>query len=127
MPPITTIALIAAIAIGTFIAFLLSDRWIHNRGEVVQTGLMGGVAVSTKYRWMLLINCWFTNVFGLVLFAFVISLTFIGIARHASDGFVESLAYLCAVAYSTVCVVWAILGPMWFLHYRQVLRETRRE
>jgi hypothetical protein len=124
MSNLNTIALIAAVFIAGYAAFIFADRWIHDRGEVIVTGFVRGLPLTTTTRWLMLISNWFTVVFSLVMFAFLVSCILVGIGRNAGDPFVQFLAYTCAFAFSGISLVWIVLGASWFMHYRRVLREA---
>jgi ABC-type Fe3+ transport system permease subunit len=127
MSNLNAIGLIAAILIGSYATFLFADRWIHDRGDVIATGLVRGIPMTTQHRWLVLINNWFTVVFSLIFFAFGVSAIFVGIAQNVGDPFVQKLAYVSALGFGGVCVIWIVLGGSWFVHYRTILRETKRD
>ena len=124
MSNLNAIGLIAAIFIGSYAAFLFADRWIHNRGDAIATGLVQGIPMTTKHRWLMLFNNWFTVVFSMVAFAFIVSAIFVGIARNVGDPFVQSLAYVCAFGFSGISLVWVVMGGSWLLHYWRMLRQA---
>jgi hypothetical protein len=126
MSSISTLGLTTALYIAFMVAFVFGDRWIHSRGEIVDTGLLRGIPISTEMRGLVFYNSWLTLASGMVASAALIALGFIGIARNSDDPFVRVFAYLCAFQSSFVSVVWVGTGISWFGYYRRVLRGAKR-
>jgi len=121
------IGLIAAVTIAGYFVALTAERWIHERGDALATGLMRGVPMSTKHRWLLLFNNWLPNALGVAVFSLCVALTLIAIAREASDRLVEVVAYLSAIGFGFACVFWLILGSSWLVWYVSLLREAEAD
>jgi hypothetical protein len=127
MSNLNDIGLIAAITIAGYFVVLTAERWIHARGDALATGLMSGVPISTKHRWLLLFNNWLPNALGVVLFSLIVALVLIAIAREANDRFVEFVAYLCAIGFGFSSVFWLVLGTSWFVYYLSLVREAKSD
>ena len=127
MSNLTAIALIAAISIAGYFVVLTGDRWTHRRGDVLATGLMNGVPMSAKHRWLLLFSNWLPNALGLATFSLVVGLALVAVAREANDSFIQFIAYLSAIGFGMGFAFWLILGTSWFVHYLSVLRETEAD
>jgi hypothetical protein len=126
MSDLTSIVLIAALFIPGFAVLLFADRWTHERGDALAIGVMQGVPLSTKHRWLLLFNNWLALAFGVTLYSLALAVVFAGVARNLTDSLAKSLAYLCAVGFGFSCAFWLILGTSWFIFYVSVLRESKR-
>lgn len=127
MSNLNELGLIAAITIAGYFVVLTAERWIHARGDALATGLMSGVPISTKHRWLLLFNNWLPNALGVVLFSLIVALVLIAIAREANDRFVEFVAYLCAIGFGFLSVFWLVLGTSWFVYYLSLVREAKSD
>ena len=127
MSNLNDIGLIAAITIAGYFVVLTAERWIHARGDALATGLMSGVPISTKHRWLLLFNNWLPNALGVAIFSLVVALVLIAIAREANDRFVEVVAYLCAIGFGFSCAFWLVLGTSWFVYYLSLVREAKSD
>jgi hypothetical protein len=67
------------------------------------------------------------NVSGQILFGIIVAVANVAIARNVNDGFVQLLAYLCAIGAGFVVVFWSVLGPWYFFYLRSVLRQAEAE
>lgn len=126
MSTLTTAALIASILIASYAVFFFGDRWIHERGEAVASGVLRGIPIPMKQRWLMLFNTWLPNTMGMIFFTLIMSLVFISIARNINDPFLANVTYMCAVFTSLACAFWLVLGTSWFFYYVSVLRESTR-
>lgn len=99
MSNLNDIGLISATLIGGYVGMLYADRWIHNRVEIVATGLVRGVPVSVSHPWLMPFNAWFTLVFSIVMFAACISVVFVAIARSMTDPLLRVLADVGSVGF----------------------------
>jgi hypothetical protein len=127
MSDLTVIALIAAIVIAGYFVFLSADKWTHERGDALATGVLRGVPMSSKHRWLLLFQSWLPNALGVTLFSLFVTLALVAIARDADNRLVESLAYLCAMGFGFACAFWLVLGPSWFVYYLSQLRQAEAD
>jgi hypothetical protein len=121
---LSTLGLIGALFFAYCMFVVVADRWIHNRGEIIYTGLMGGIPASAELRRLMLFNSWLILVGAFVGSSFVFTVGFVGIARDAADSYAKIFAYLCAFQCSFGGVIWIVTGPSWFLRYRSVLRQA---
>lgn len=127
MSNLTAIALIAAISIAGYFVVLTGDRWTHRRGDALANGLIDGVPMSTKHRWLVLFNNWLPNAAGLATFSFAVGLTLVAVAREVNDPFIGFIAYLCAIGFGMGFLFWLILGASWFVYYLSLLRQTEAD
>ena len=127
MSNLNTIGLIAAVLIGSYGVFLFADRWIHNRGDAIATGLVHGVRLTTKHSWLMFINNWLMAVLSLIMFSLLVSFALLGIAQNVGDPFVQTLGYASAFAFSGIALVWIVLGGSWILHYWRILRQAEAD
>ncbi|NNE19213.1 MAG: hypothetical protein HKN10_12135 [Myxococcales bacterium] len=125
MSNLTAIAMIAAITIAGYFVFLGAERWTHERGDALATGLLRGVPMSAKHRWLLLFNNWLPNALGTTTFSLAIALALVAVAREVNDPFIGFVAYLCAIGFGMGFAFWLLLGTSWLVFYVSLLRETK--
>jgi hypothetical protein len=127
MSNLTAIGLISAVTISSYFTVLRADRQIHERGDAVITGLIRGVHVSIRDRWVILFQHWVPNVAGVMGFSFVLTVAFLAMAQNVNDELVETLAYLCAGLGSFIVIFWLLLGPFYFFYLTSILRQAEAD
>jgi len=121
------LGLISAIYVAYLTFVIIADRWAHSRGEIVATGLQGGIPISTELRGLMLYNSWLSLTSGIVASGITMAFAFTGLGRNADDPYVRAFAYLCALQSGFVSVGWGATGiTTWLRYYRKVLREAER-
>jgi hypothetical protein len=63
----TTVVLMALVLANMSFHFFM-DRLIRDRADAVVTGVIRGVAVPSKHRWLVLQNSWLPAVAALIIF-----------------------------------------------------------
>jgi hypothetical protein len=125
MSNLNAIGLILAILIaGTFVTFY-ATKWIHIRSDAITTGIVRGISISTKERWMKLFHDWLPMAFGISLFDLILAVGFIEIAENLTDQGVILVAWLSGAAAGFSCVFWLILGISYFVNLVLILREAK--
>ncbi|MDB4278326.1 hypothetical protein N9917_01850 [Deltaproteobacteria bacterium] len=127
MSNLSAIGMISAISIAALFVQVRADKHIHDRGDDILTGTVRGIPTSQKNRWVMLFQHWMPNVAGQILFGFILAVAYVGIARNVDDGFVQLLAYLCAIGAGYVVVFWSLLGPWYFFYLASLLRQAEAD
>ena len=91
-------AMLALLAV--FIASYTGVMWVIKvtvrRGDEVQTGIVRGVRVSSKYRRLMLIIQWFPYNAFIIAFLFTTAAGTFHFAREFGDRGVKIVGYMCA-------------------------------
>jgi len=124
MSDFNTLALLMVLTVAGYSFHFFLKTLIINRADAVVTGVIRGVSVPTKHRWLVLQNSWLSNVGGLVVFDVVLSFGWLLLARNASADDVRLLAYLgCFLGFGGALAETA-QGILWYLRLSSVLREA---
>jgi predicted secreted protein len=126
MTPNLTLLSILAVIITLFFGSVWVSKTINDRQDEILTGVVKGVPVSTKYRWIMLFTNWLPFVVFLVAFLFVMALGLLELARGAEDERIRLLGYACAVLPTSGAAFWSILGVIEFSNMLSALRDTTR-
>lgn len=121
------LAMVFAIAIANVFLYALVYKWMQGFADTIDTGVLRGVPVSTKYRRLLLGTSWMQCV-GLGLgFQSIFSVGYLTLAGMASAPEVRMFAQMY-VFFSVVGVVsWASIAAFWYFRLTSALRETKRD
>jgi phosphotransferase system glucose/maltose/N-acetylglucosamine-specific IIC component len=123
----TALALIAVIDIPGIAVFFWLTKLADDLGIRIETGVVNGIPLSTKYRELLLYQSWVTYAGGAVIVAALGAFLAVGIAISVSEDTAKTLAYATAVVCAIAALGWVTQGTAELLHYRSVLRETKRD
>jgi len=124
MSNLNAIGLLAMIIIsGTFVAVYATSKAREVAADIV-TGVVHGVPVSMKHRWLSLYNVWMGYVTAVVLLILILGLAAWQIGANVSDANVRLLAYLCA-AYGGAGFIGAFIRSVsQFVYHRGLLLEA---
>jgi predicted secreted protein len=126
MPNLTLLSILALTVSVAFLAFTVSNM-INDRNDEILTGVVKGVPVSTKYRWLMLFTNWLPFVVFLIAFLLVTAIGALELSRGTDDGRVRLVGYMCAVVMGSGAVFWSILSVfVTFPNMASVLRDTSR-
>jgi phosphotransferase system glucose/maltose/N-acetylglucosamine-specific IIC component len=123
----TALALIAVIDIPGIAVFFWLTKLADDLGIRIETGVVNGIPLSTKYRELLLYQSWVTYAGGAVIVAALGAFLAVEIAISVSEDTAKTLAYATAVVCAIAALGWVTQGTAELLHYRSVLRETKRD
>ena len=127
MSELAPIALILALFIaGTFVTYY-ATRWVHIRSDAITTGIVRGVPISTKERWMKLFHDWLPMAFGISMVNLILAVGFLEIAGRSTDDGAKLIAWLAAAASGFSCVFWLILGISYFANCVSILRQAEAD
>jgi len=96
MSDLATIGMISGLGVINIWVYFYMDNSIESRAEAIVTGVIRGVAVSTKHRRILLHLRWFGAMASVVGYFGLVTIAFVLIGRIAKAEEVALLAYLCA-------------------------------
>jgi len=126
MSSLDALKLIFAILIGGAFVISYTTHVIHLRSDAITTGIVRGVSVSIKERWMILFHDWVPAAFGIAVFGVLLALGQIEVAKHVDDQGIKLLAWLCAGLSAFSSAFWMILGISYFSNCVLILREAER-
>jgi hypothetical protein len=123
MPDLHLVAILATDIAGMVVAYYCVVIFM-NRGDEGLAGVVKGIPVSEKTRWLMLLIHYVP--YGAFVGGWLIILCFglIGLARGAEDPFVRAVGNMSAVLFGSGAVVLLTHGGMWLFH---VWSETRRD
>jgi len=127
MSDLTTILLmLATFGLGTAsVPFWLAR--MYERSDNIVTGVVDGVPISRKYRWLLLFNDYLGVSFGLTFVMCIWVIGFLSASEAASDPNVRRVAYFCAGMAGWGAAFNLLLGASWTVHFVSVLRKARED
>ena len=96
MSNLNAIGLILAILIFGGFVMSYTTHVVHIRSDAITTGIVRGVSVSIKERWMILFHDWMPAAFGIAVFGVILALGQLEIAQQVNDEGIKLLAWLSA-------------------------------
>ena len=123
----TALALIIATDFAGFFCLFWLTKLANDVAAEIETGVIRGTPISTKYRWLLLYQSWFTYVFGAMIAGILSAMLNVRIAAHATAGDVKAVAYVGAVIGGTAAFGWVLFGVSELIHYRSTLRQAEAD
>jgi len=123
----TAIALIiASFFPGAFVIFY-SSKMTNDVGIEILTGVIRGIPISIKARWLILHQTWVGYVLGMVGCGVMIAVLNVQIAAHATDAGIQTVAYMTAFFGAFAAIAWVIGAVSGFIHFRSVLRQAEAD
>jgi hypothetical protein len=123
----TAFALIIANFLASFLCFLWASKLAGDTAGVVETGVLHGIPLSAKGRWVLLYSSWVGYVLIAICAALLAALVSVGIAAHTADKYVRVASYVHAVIATVGAFAWMADGVSEFIHYRSVVRQAEAD
>jgi hypothetical protein len=127
MSNLNAIGLILATLIAGSFFLIYASNTINKRADMIVVGVVEGVPVSTKHRYLMLYHVYLSQVGGVIAISIVIAVGCLRIADSVTNSDVTMLAYLVAGLGAFAAVNWLFLGTSYFIHCAQVLRDDRRD
>jgi len=126
MSNVNAIGVIAAIFVsgGFLIMYVLKAQ--NEAGHEILTGVIRGLSVSTKDRWLMLFQTWIPRAALVLAFQFFFVMTFMTIARDTNDAGVRWLAYAGAAFTSLGFFGQLLFSISTFVRYSSTLRQAER-
>jgi hypothetical protein len=122
-----TLLSILAVIIAVFVATYWASTVINSRGDEISSGVVKGIPVPEKARWLMLFTQFLTFYLFLVGFLMIISLGLWELAQRLEEPGVSLLGYMGAYLAATGAVMWLLLGTSWFLYHLSVLRQAQAD
>ncbi len=126
MSNVNAMGLIFAILIFGGFVISYTTHIIHLRSDAITTGIVRGVPISIKERWMILFHDWVPAAFGIAVFGVLLALGQLEIARQVDDEGIRLLAWLSAGLAGFTSAFWLILGISYFTNCLLLLRDAGR-
>jgi hypothetical protein len=122
-----TLLLILAVIIAVFFATYWASTVINSRGDEISSGVVKGIPVPKKARWLMLFTQFLTFYLFLVGFLTIISFGLWELAQGLEEPGVSFLGYMGAYLAATGAVMWLLLGTSWFLYHLSVVRQAEAD
>ena len=123
-----SVALALAIAnffVG-FFCFLWSSKLAGDIAVRVELGVIDGLPMSTKGRWVLLHSSWVGYVLAAIAAGLLSALVSMGIAAHTTSEHVKVISHVNAVIGAVASFGWMANGVSEYVYYRSVVRQAER-
>ena len=103
------------------------SKWAHELAAEIISGVVGGVAVPIRWRWLILYQKWAILATTGSATGFAVAVINIVIARHAIDEGVAALAYLLALMGACIAAGWLVAGFVEGSYLRSILRQAEAD
>jgi hypothetical protein len=127
MSNLNAIGLILVTLIAGSFFLTYASNTINKRADMIIVGVVEGVPVSTKHRYLMLYHIYLSQLGGVIAVSIVIAVGCLQIADSVTNSDVTMLAYLVAGLGAFAAVYGLVLGTSYFIYCLQLLRETKRE
>lgn len=119
--------LILAVIIAVFVATYWAATIINSRGDEISSGVVKGISVSPKARWLMLFTQFLTFYLFLVGFLMIIGLGLWELAQGIEERGVSLVGYMGAYLAASGAVMWLVLGTIWFIHHWSSVRQAEAD
>jgi hypothetical protein len=126
MSDFTTILLTLAIFGLMIICMVPLMKSGHQRMDQIVTGIVDGVPVSKKYRWLMLFYGFWADVLVGMILVTIFGTGFHKAADVAANPGVEALANFCAISCGALIASFLVLCLALTYYMGSVVRETKR-
>jgi hypothetical protein len=126
MPNLTLLSVLAFITAGYFGCMWIT-RMINDRGDDILTGLLKGVPVRTKDRWLMLYTNWLPYVALQIAFLLILGFGILELAQGAESPKVGLIGYMSATMCAFGATFWLVIGSFVFMSMVSTLRQTKRD
>jgi hypothetical protein len=120
-------ALIIATNFAAFFCYYWLSTLASRVGVEIETGVIHGVPISTRYRDLLLYSKWAGYSGTAVAIAIFGVVAALGVASYLTEGRARDLAYVTAVLGVIGALARALWSPVEMTHYRSTLRQAKRD
>ncbi len=124
--PNPTLLSILALTLSMYFGGMWVSKIINDRNDEILSGVVKGIPVSTKYRWLMLFTNWLPYVIFLCAILLVTGTGVLELAREVEEPRVKIVGYMCAVVLVGGAGFWSILGIFVFANMLSALRDTTR-
>jgi hypothetical protein len=126
MSNLEVVGMIMALGIAHTYLYIYANLWLQDLNDMIVTGVVRGVAVSLKWRRLMLNVNWVTGSGLVVNFMFIFSIGYALIGQYAVEG-VKMLAYLFAFISFCGVVGWIVFTPFHYVQLRSELRGAEAD
>ena len=126
MSNLTSILLMLATFGFMLLVLALFFTRAHERMDEIVTGVVNGVPVSTRYRWLLLLYDYLGYALACVVLLSVFGIGFFSAADGLTDPRLETLAYFCGSASAWGAVGVVVFVAAWVFYMVSLLRREKR-
>jgi len=127
MSDLTTIILMLAVFVFASLAAIFFLGRMHKRCDNILTGVVDGVPVSLRSRWLYLWHDYLGVSFALTFLLGVMAAGFVSVSEAVGDSSARNLAYLCAAVSGWGFVFNLVLGFLWVANLVSVLRQAEAD
>lgn len=127
MSDLNVIGMILAILIATTFVSFYGTKCAHNRSDAMITGMVRGVSVTTKDRWLILAQEWLPMASGVAVFDLIVAVGLFEIGGSVVDPGIRLLAWMSAALAGFSSILWFIQGSMFFASWLSVLRHAESD
>jgi hypothetical protein len=124
MSSISVMGLTSAIFISELVAGFWLVGKMNDEGVIVYTGVVQGMPIPTKERWLRLYQAWTMYALAITTSAAAVGFAIFHIAQHAADADAKSVAYLYAFILFVGSFGNLVTGISAFLSYASVVRQA---
>jgi hypothetical protein len=127
MSNLNAIGLIAAIFVSGGFLVVHVVKAQNDAAYEIRTGVIRGVPVSTRERWIVLYQTWFGRVTLVLGFDFFLTITLMTIAADVGDSGAKAVAYIAAGMAGIHFVGHLLFSVSAFIGYSSMLRQAERD
>jgi len=127
MSSINVIGMTSAIFLGAVVTIFWLVGKMNDAGLVVQTGVVQGMPIPIKSRWLWLYQVWTMYVLVITASAGALALAFFRIAERTSEADAKQVVLVFAFIAITGSVGNLLTGISAFINYVSVLREAEAD
>ena len=126
MSDLAALLSILVTVIVTFFGSYWVNSVINDRGDEILSGVVKGIPVSTRTRWLMLYTQWLPYTAFFIVFLSVIGLGFLEVGREIEHPRIKLVGYMCATMCAGGAAFWGILGSFLFANMFSAIREATR-
>ena len=102
-------------------------RWINVRGDVIETGAVQGLPLSTEARWIKLYHEWAPLLFSQCAFLAIVAFGWISLALELGHSSVRALVYAYAFLSGVASLGFSVFGTQNLLRMISMLRQAEAD
>jgi hypothetical protein len=121
------LALVAASTFPGFFCYIYSGKLANALPAQIISGVANGIPIPVEWRWRLLYQRWVYYVGAGIGASLVVAAFNFTVARLATDGGVQALAYLVAFLAALVALAWMLSSISELSYFRRVLKATTND
>ncbi len=127
MSDLTEVALVVALFIAATFLYLSMNRWVQERYDAVETGLIRGVPMSPDFRRLQLTTQVMPALATVVVVMGLLAIGWMLTAEAIDSESAKLLAYLAAFVASTTAFGWLVVGPFVYAHLVSRTRQAEAD